>query len=149
MLYAYDLDDTLADTKLAVIRAYEQAGITPPEEFWGQPWQAWLEDESIHARKIQIYPGIVRRYVKPLPLADLFRQTGGYILTGASIESAQAVTEHLNLQPIALMCNLDADGKALILNSLAETGIYFDDHLPTCRTVEEKTGWTPVHVLRP
>lgn len=149
MLYAFDLDDTLADTRPAIELAYTQAGCKPPVGFWGHPREAWLHDTEVYRRKQLIYPTLIKRMVKPLPLVALFKEVGGIILTGASRESATAVIHHLDLQPLEMYCSMTAEKKALRLNEYGKTGIYFDDYLPTCKIIEEKTSWQVVHVLRP
>jgi len=152
MIYAYDLDDTLADTRAAVLAAYRYAGIEPPTNFWGLSRSEWLHDPSgaIHRRKEVLYPNLVRHMVKPLYLAETFRMTGGYIVTGASELCAEAVMNHLGFgnHCWGLFHSLGYREKGKTLNMLSETGIYFDDNERTCKYLMGETKWQIVRVLR-
>jgi hypothetical protein len=158
MLYVYDLDGTLADTKEAVVEAYRSVGVEPPEDFFGKSWQEWLfnSDGSLnveaHTRKNEAYvhmlqhnPHLIRR----LPMADLAERTGGVILTAASPQSASAVCAVLNLS-LVILAGFTIEGKIQTLRRWSgrkQEMVIFDDDL---RNVEafraDNKEWTVCHV---
>ena len=126
-MYAFDLDGTLADTYIAVLRSYQAAGVEPPSDFFGKPWRNWLQDDAAHRLKNELYLADYVRLVKPMPMAELFKQVGGVVLTGASAVAADAVLRELGLRPDGLHAGLTPEQKAALLTDLAPEGIYFDD----------------------
>lgn len=174
MLYAFDLDGTLVDTKDAVLRAYRAVGVEPPEDFFGRTWREWLTDEDKHEAKNLIYVKNVGRWTKRLGLMDVMHdlrkekafqhrsepQNMVYVLTGASHDAAKAVLNHHlsypQLNHEQLHTGLRMEGKAAVLNDLQKKqtsehlshsyGIYFDDDEETCNYIRENTKWTVLHV---
>ena len=143
MLLAFDLDGTLLDTREAVHLAYVQAGVTPPVDWWGLPWQAWLTDAAAHERKNAIYEGLVHTHVRPLPLLHLANAHPHdyYILTGCSARAYSALARHFALQPKDVFLSLTLERRVERLRQLGATGLYFDDHPTTARVVQQQTGW--------
>lgn len=147
MKYAFDLDGTLADTRDAVMAAYQEAGACPPPNFHLLTWKEWLKDEKIHNRKNQIYLSKYVKTIRPLPLANLFQHTGGTIITGASMSAAFAITQHLFPGTLVNICHsLTMAGKVQVLKRISDRGIVFDDSLETINFIRVNTKWTAFHV---
>jgi hypothetical protein len=147
MLYAFDLDGTLADTREAVTIAYRSVGVEPPPDFFGKPWREWLTDAALHEAKNQVYREIAPHYIKPTPLVKLFKLTGGMIITGASAEAANVVLRALHLsRPRYLYTQLNMQDKANVLNLHGEEGIVFEDSITIADYLKEKTRWTVCRV---
>lgn len=51
----FDVDGTLVDTKDAVVKAYAEAGVEVPPDFWGKTWQAWLPQMVGNARAVEVH----------------------------------------------------------------------------------------------
>lgn len=134
MIYIFDLDDTLVATQFAVLAAYKAAGVIMPDGAWGRPSKSWLQDTAKHARKNEMYPGMLKLFAKPLPMLDvacaLAVDHDVRILTAASMAALVAVREAFPL--IASLSVEDygctADEKVAKLKSITEGGIYFDDN---------------------
>lgn len=158
MYYAFDLDGTLVDTKELIIASYKRVGVTPPEDFFGKPWQEWLDDEEKHRQKNEVYIAMIPKHLKPLPLLSLFQRLivddgpGGIkyaptILTAASQIAALAILQHLKLE--CAIYNLHA-GLTLqmkinwmnLKSSQGEDGIMFEDNIHTVKAMRSNTRWT-------
>lgn len=148
MRYAYDLDGTLADTREAVLTAYRAVGVEPPADFFGLPWKAWLKDAELHAAKNRVYREIAPQYIRPTKLVELYRLTGGIIITGASENAARTVLSALDINSSPEMfCELDMFAKSRVLNEYGEHGIVFEDSPTICAYLKETTQWTVCRVL--
>jgi hypothetical protein len=148
VLYVYDLDGTLIDSHDAVVAAYKAAGITPPADFWGKPFSAWCDANFAHEKKNELYPAMLQKYGKRLPLADLCWLTGGVILTGASEEATLSCLGFLGLLSEVTEIYAGCDDAAKLRYLMAnKTGIYFDDDFRFCQRVRELTKWQAIHVL--
>jgi phosphoglycolate phosphatase-like HAD superfamily hydrolase len=149
VLYVYDLDGTLIDSKRAVVEAYKAAGINPPDDFWGKPFSAWCDANVAHERKNDLYPEMLKKYGKRLPTADLMAETGGHILTGASYDATLYALGFLGLMTVVdcIYDSCDDATKLRQLEKLGESGFYFDDDFRFCQRVRELTKWQAIHVL--
>lgn len=147
MLLAFDLDGTLLDTREAVRHAYVLAGVTPPDDWWGQPWTQWLSDPAVHQRKNEIYQEIAPQMVRPLPLLLLARRVPHYIVTGCSAAAYLMLRHLFHLTPLDVYVGQTLPQRIATLQRLGAAGLYFDDHLPTAQAVQEQTGWTCYHAL--
>lgn len=148
MLYVYDLDGTLIDSKIAVEESYKAAGVSPPPDFWGKPFSAWSGDWRAHEMKNELYPEMLKKYGARKFCADLMATTEGYILTGASYDAALYAIQFLGLSDATLGIYDECDDarKLRKLEELGE-GIYFDDDFRFCQRVKELTTWQAIHVL--
>lgn len=147
MLIAFDLDGTLLDTRAAVREAYVQAGVIPPDDWWGQPWTQWLSDPVAHQRKNEIYQQIAPQMVRALPLLQLSRTVPHYIVTGCSAAAYSMLCKLFHLAPVDVYVGQTLPQRIATLRRLGPVGMYFDDHLPTAQAVQEQTGWTCYHAL--
>lgn len=147
MLYAYDLDGTLADTRQAVLLSYRAVGVEPPPDFFGKPWREWLNDEDLHRRKNEVYAEYVRTHVKPTRLVDTFKKTGGFIITGASYRAAHMVMSSIGIELAFVYSELTMHDKATILNMFDAPGIVFEDSQSIADHLRENTSWTVCRVL--
>lgn len=147
MLYAYDLDGTLAHTREAVLEAYRAAGVEPPPDFFGKPWREWLQDEEVHRLKNAYYAQFCTKHIKPTRLVDLYYRTGGIVITGASREAAEVVMTTIGINPEIVSCELSMVQKAEYLNNFTrltktEPGIVFEDSINIANYLKEHTTWT-------
>jgi len=147
VLYVFDLDGTLIDSGRAVLAAYRAAGLEPPPDFWGKPFNAWSDDWRAHDKKNKLYPEMLKKFGKRLPCADLMEITGGHILTGASRDATLYALQFLNLHVEGIHTDCDDAEKLRQLGQQEEPGIYFDDDYRFCQRVRELTKWQVVHVL--
>lgn len=150
MRYAFDLDGTLVDSKLAVHQAYVDVGVLPPEDFFTRPWFTWLNDKALHDAKNEKYLELIPSLVKPLPLMRLFKQLTGKadvsILTGASRIAAQAIVDHFQLLPDLMLCGMDMKAKISVMVEW-RYGIMFEDNLSHAKNMRKETKWTVCHTL--
>ena len=131
-MIVFDLDGVLADTRAIVREAYQRAGVHMPDWAWGQPWEMWLQNPFVHARKQELYHGMIRaRLVKPLSGLDLLlwaRETWPVgILTSSSEESAKMLVHSFGLAEDTLLgagCSADEKREQL---QLAQAKVYVDD----------------------
>jgi hypothetical protein len=143
MTYAFDLDGTLIDTKEAVVQAYRIAGVEMPEDAWGKPWHEWLKDETIHHKKNEVYPDMLKQFASVLPLFTIALRLNAPVITGASNEAViaiQSVFGSLNI--VGIQCSRLE--KILWLNRQRERGCYVDDDDATLLLVKEFTTWKPL-----
>lgn len=143
--FAWDLDGTLIMTRDANWYAYLHLGVTPPADFHIRPWQEWCT-QSIHDQKGDIIGSYLRRYARPTPMLQIFRQTGGVILTNAS----RPVIRHLTgmfdeLRNAEIHSGLRPEQKIEWLRN-NEPGVYFDDSESTVQMVRERTRWSAISV---
>lgn len=128
-----DLDGTLLDNRCAVERAYRVVGA--PDPMFGYPGGEELA--PYRAKKNAIYPNMLRKYARPLPLNHLLlylvRVTGMtvHILTSASTEGARCSLDFLGWPPadcpqVQLYTALTLEQRIATLYGLGR-GIYFDD----------------------
>jgi phosphoglycolate phosphatase-like HAD superfamily hydrolase len=152
VLYMFDLDGTLFDTREAVRLAYLEAGAELPEDgsWWGRPAREWLRDPdgSIHRRKNAIYLANLDR-VRTLPAFQLYEQLAPRvgIATGASRAAATGLLEYWGVPRDNLFPELSLEGKAelLIGVTLIQDVIYFDDDLEAVMYLRCR-GLTVCHV---
>jgi hypothetical protein len=89
MLAVFDLDGTLIDNELAVRNAYKMAGVTMPDDAWGNPIGDWCTPEQYKVKQ-EVYRSCLKLYAKDG--LGLFYWTTSFayktILTGASRRSA-------------------------------------------------------------
>jgi hypothetical protein len=152
MLYAYDLDGTLAYTREAVLTAYRAAGVEPPSDFFGKPWREWLQDEEIHRLKNAYYAQFCAKHIIPTKILDLYQRTGGMIITGASREAAEVVMTAIGINPEIVCCELSKTQKVEYLNDFVRLtgtapGIVFEDSPAIAKHLKEFTEWTVCLVL--
>lgn len=156
----FDLDGCLIDSRQAVREAYRRAGVEMPPGAWGRPWRDWLihaceddEDEArrVHNIKNEIYPEMIRRHARQLPLATYMaalaeRGLSCWVITGASHDAAVSALSFLGFDDSLLNAwELDVRGKERKLIEIARhfsVGTYFDD-----QHVHVPTGWALVKVI--
>lgn len=156
----FDLDGVLIDSRHAVRAAYERVGVTMPLQAWGRPWREWLIDacegdeneaRRVHNLKNEIYPEMVRRHARQLPLAGYIaaldeKSLPCWVITGASNDAAEAALNFLGLD-LGLLnaCELDTRAKERWIAEIAKhytVGVYFDD-----QHVIVPRGWALVRVI--
>lgn len=132
MWYVSDCDGVLADTRAAVKRAYELAGVEMPDDAWGKPWYLWLADEDAHKRKSAYYERALIAVGECLDGAHhlLRARELGYsvgVLSGASESSVRAVLRLCSIPDVPILGHSEGSmGKAIVLRKLG-AGIYVDD----------------------
>jgi len=140
---AFDLDGTLFDNRDVIFHCYEEAGIIPPENFWGQPAREWLDNEEIHEKKNQLYLQRVH-LLTPLPPLRLLYRHGGIILTGASYPAVRAIMDIWMLRPEKVFCQQSLGDKIAALNAQPVPGIYIEDQPEIAEIIQRETQWTVV-----
>lgn len=163
MLYAFDLDGTLFDTRKAVEEAYLQIGLVMPVGAYGKSWREWLpqlfaddleQATYWHDQKNKKYLSLVSTMVKPLPLYSLFAtlvRCGGaevILLTGASYEAVHVLSqEYVSIKFIEWYTEQSVDSKIKQLN-ISRTGIMFEDDIDAAQRMRKETKWTIFHSPR-
>lgn len=158
----FDMDGTLANTEALVVQAYELIGVKVPDGAWGKPASSWLpqalgsEEAAAEAHELKniAYRVLIAACgVEPLAPADLCRELIGVkdydvgILTGASYDATIAVRRALRLDNATIFgAGVNLQQKVDILQSLSETGLYFDDNLEACERVADETKWQVLYV---
>lgn len=155
MHYAFDLDGTLIDTKHVLRSAYEEAGVSPPADFFGKPFFAWFkgtkeEADEVRRRKHDAYRrSVVAGHVISLPLMHLYKRLTSVgastsIVTGASPASVQLIAGYLGLSPnTRMLTGCTMEDKAKYLSMVGELGIMFeDDRVVADYLRSNTTGWT-------
>ena len=157
----FDLDGTLADTEALVVRAYELVGVKVPKDMWGKPASSWLpqlvgEDRAAelhHLKNIAYRVLVGTEGVTPLAAAELCRELLDVkeyevgILTGASYDATIAVRRALRLDNVPILgAGCDLRRKLEVLQSLSQTGLYFDDNYDACVAVTDETEWQVLYV---
>ncbi len=132
------MDGTLVDTHLAVRKAYEAVGVEMPDDAWGRPWIEWLKDGDAHRQKNLIYPKMLRKYARSLPLLDYAVRHKSPVITGASATAAVAVMNQFKIDVVLVGANAERKKNYL---SHRPPGIYVDDHEATRRLIHETTQW--------
>ena len=158
----FDLDDTLFDTKEAVIEAYRVAGAKDARKYWGKPWQEWCPG-FIHQQKNHLYPGILALKIKPGWAYDFYcnasergQEIG--ILTGASKEAVEAVQDLTKIPrlPILTGFSLTTEEKNIAIRTIESfyenkldmfSIVYFDDNPKLGLEVVRNTR--NVHLITP
>lgn len=137
---AFDLDGVLIDSRTAVEKAYQLAGVEMPVHAWGKAAHEWLADTGlnakvIHERKQRLYPQALRLYARVLSGANVLRtlKAAGYscmIVTSASILSAMDALEYIDLMGQAeVFAGLQRDKKPGLLERHGAV-CYVDDDPP-------------------
>ena len=151
MLLAFDLDETLLDSRKAVYEAYHHVGVEMPLDAWGKPWRNWLDDEDAHDAKNYVYPEFLQKFGRPLPLRDLcVANPSSLILTGASKEGASRSLEFLGLDVLdnRFFHSLSRSKKIETLRKITWSqgkGLYFDDDKVTITLLNEANiGWSGI-----
>lgn len=151
MLYAFDLDGTLVDTRQAVLRAYMDVGVTPPDDFFVRPWHTWLtsyeNNQAKHDAKNARYRELMH-LVRPMPLLELFRELSRHnkvVLTGASKDAVHTIYTHFDIKCSKTLWGLTVDQKIGYMNSFGDRGIMFEDQLQAADKMRKETKWTICH----
>lgn len=166
MLYAFDLDGTLFDTKPIVLQAYRSAGVEPPEDWFGKSWREWLpamcasseNAERIHKIKNKHYAAIIHT-VRRLPLFDLFcklvecsntlvdyTRAEVVVLTGASSEAVNLLWDFYAIpRGVAVFTELSVNSKIVWMSRSAMPGIMFEDDIVAAQQMRKETKWTIFH----
>jgi hypothetical protein len=150
MLYSFDLDGTLIDSREAVYASYVEVGVSPPADFFSRPWQEWLNDETLHNRKNVVYVQKIP-LIKPLPLMELYKDLRSRlhlptIMTGASKVAAHAIANYFNLDHSLLYSELTVTAKINMMNR-TRSGIMFEDQRESAERMKRETRWTVCHTL--
>lgn len=150
-MFVYDLDGVLADTKEFVLQCYRSAEVEPPDDFWGKPWQSWLDDPAKHDLK-NTFLHKHKHLIKPLPILQVFNRLGGVILTGASAIGANTTFQAIELDTRvleSLYTGKTIQEKADLLNILTrmgKRGLMFEDTKENVTYLRKNTEWQIVHV---
>lgn len=150
MLVVYDLDGTLVDTRLANLRAYEKAGITPPCDFHIRDWKTWTTSK-IHDAKNRFLESVMAENVVELPLLENAQEEGAMVLSNISFDAFNILRLHVNLVSLYIHIEMDSMAKVKFLKDMEEEhriGIYIDDSLLTCQLVQQMTSWQVLHAGR-
>lgn len=140
---AFDLDNTLIDTREANRAAWAAVGIDDPQEY--RPAREWATRQMMVAKAI-VYPMHLERTAKVLPVAALLQRNGGIILTAASDATVAALVKQFPwLAFFEIYNELNLDQKVALLNC-KKPGIYFDDWDVAVQVVKERTLWRTVNV---
>jgi hypothetical protein len=151
VLYAFDLDGTLIDSREAVLTAYRAVGVEPPPDFFGKSWREWLLDPVKHKAKNAVYLKMIEEgLVKELPLLELYRTLDryehAYILTGASLEAGAAIVKRWGFAQDRTYFGLSLDNKLQWMQFYRQ-GIMFEDNEFAVRRMRKETRWTICHGL--
>lgn len=148
MLYAFDLDGTLIDSRSVVLEAYRSVGVEPPSDFFIKTWREWLPDAQKHTAKNEIYLKLIHK-IQPLPLLELYRSLDGrcMIMTGASMVAATAIAKQFGLNTKTMLCQMSIDQKVHQMNIFSAPGIMFEDQREAAEIMRSKTRWTICHSL--
>lgn len=147
MMYAFDLDGTLIDSRKAVLQAYHDVGVTPPDDFFMKPWRDWLKDEEAHKAKNRRYLELIPM-IRELPLMDLYRRLSSpLIMTGASRDAVKAIADHFGLASDRIISEMNIRGKIRIMNQSRAPGIMFEDQPDAAETMRKETKWTICHTI--
>lgn len=151
--WVFDLDGTLVDTREAVRRAYEYAGVTMPADAWGRPWHEWLTGPDAsrkHAVKNQVYMKTLGLFGRPLPLLQLVEEGGYPVITGASHIAVETIIIKWAPRLNVALRQATLEDKVRWLGRRVP-GAYVDDDVRCRQIIEEKTRWqvlTPEECLR-
>lgn len=149
MRFVFDLDECLVATRVAHTRAWEAAGVTPPDPWlparlWPQP----PTDEQ-RAQKDKLFPAMLEENGDLLPLMKRV-QPGDHVLTGTSRASLRILKQKFPiLNSLVFHPMLGPDEKIHLFKHWTlrgEVGIYFDDWPEFVARVNEETKWTAVQV---
>lgn len=148
MLYAFDLDGTLIDSKPVVLEAYRSVGIEPPSDFFLKTWREWLPDAQKHDEKNKMYLKLLYK-IKPLPLLELYRSLEGrcMIMTGASKVAVLAIAKQFGLDTKTTLCQMSIAQKIHQMNIFTSSGIMFEDQHEAAEQMRRETRWTICHTL--
>jgi hypothetical protein len=151
MLYGFDLDGTLIDSRDAVYQAYLDVGAHPPPDFFTKPWRSWMRNEAAHTAKNLRYIELIKQgAVKALPLSEVYKglhQCDRVILTGASrVATSEVIMRVLDDWPKILLCEMTIAMKIDWMND-NERGIIFEDQLAHAHKMKQETQWTICHAL--
>jgi hypothetical protein len=90
-----NLNGTLIDTFLVLQKTYEYLGVTGWKE--DVPWQSFTTLE-LHLKKHEVYPELLKKYGKPLPLMQLADEQDWDIITGSSQETIHTLKRVFGLR---------------------------------------------------
>lgn len=139
----FDLDGTLVDSKDALIAAYEFAGVKNPEPLLATAWPKWCTLEQ-HSIKNDVYPSMLKRYGKLLPLAKFASKGNWPVITFASRRGVDAVREVFDLELNVFRYGCGVSTKAECLKQLHHRGVprmYVDDNAVQLKEIVAGTGW--------
>src|SRR4029077_19825013 len=143
MLYCFDLDGTLIDSREVLIEAYRSVGVEPPSDFFVKSWREWLPDPELHRKKNEIYLKIIHK-IRPLPLMQLYHSLEGHamIMTAASRAAVKAVARQFQLDSSTIMCEMSVSTKIHTMNLIPNPGIMFEDQKEPAERMRKETKWT-------
>jgi phosphoglycolate phosphatase-like HAD superfamily hydrolase len=157
LVTVFDCDGVLVDSRAAVEKAYREAGVQPPDDFWGKPWQEWLPQACkgiydamwYHKRKNEIYLNLIQRGAVPLLSGgEVFREMldqGATLIvaTSGSMQAIQAVMRYHKLKPAATYYELRSEQRVSLLERIAM------DYLERCVYVDDNPTFNePMRVIR-
>lgn len=141
MNFIFDLDGTLLDTKTAVILAYDAAGYSMDEDRFGKTADQLQIPPAFRARKAELYPGFIPKYVKPLGMFRMFQYLPHpMIITGASKSAVDALKVYYpELSRAAeIDYNMSLQDKiGFLMRTFGET-LYFDDDHSACDAINRE-----------
>ncbi len=147
MLYAFDLDGTLIDSREAVLESYRAVGVEPPPDFFMRSWHEWLSDSTLHDAKNRVYIQKLS-LIKPLPLIRLYFDLGQpSILTGASSVAVDMIAKAFGLKRRMIYPELTLVDKIKMMNNIKEGGIMFEDQLEAAQRMRSETKWVICHTI--
>lgn len=158
MLYAFDLDGTLFDTREIVKRCYGEWVDMPPDAF-GKSWREWLvplcngdleRAAWIHNEKNKVYASVLAiGRPKAMKLLSLYltlekSDQDVWIITGASADAVAALMRPYT-QKSRSRVELSREQKIQWMNSRIINGIMFEDDLEAAEQMRKETRWTVYH----
>lgn len=149
MIYAFDLDGTLVDSRDANLAAYRMIGVEPPEDFNVRPWGEWTT-KAIHDAKNIMFEQFAADHIHALPLMELARECGGHVLSMCSRPCMAMIRRLVDFGPNIdnVVHSMSIMDKVDYLSDLG-TGIYWDDSAKACEIISRHLrGWQICHVQR-
>lgn len=135
--YAWDLDNTLINTRAAHFAAYKQIGITPPEDFHLRPWKTWCSQRE-YDRKQHVLEDHLKTHAQPTTVFWLWKKLGGPILTLTSLQSILVLEKLFPELADATIIQFEHQIKKVdYLLDTPGVGIYFDDNKGVVTQINE------------
>jgi hypothetical protein len=154
----FDLDGVLINSKDIVIQAYEDAGVTAPDDIFSQEGTRWLEDlvgassmKEVQQNKDKAYLRLLLQenvqFLPPFSTALKLKRDGDQelgIMTHAPLGSILNVCERANDDKLGwpftfFMEKITTPQRMQRLDTIDSHGVYIDDQ---DRLVHVPDGWT-------
>jgi hypothetical protein len=151
VIWVFDMDGCIVDSRKAVAEAYRQAGLpVMPRSAWGKTAQEWECPPEVRETKKRLYDTCLRKMGRRLHAASLLEITGGSVLTGASMEAVRDVRKFIQVDFPLAGAECDSDLKIEVLRGKAAEGhvMYVDDDREFgMRVLQEVEGVHFMHTM--